>query len=59
MAQRMSVNFGAFIPHFALPTVAEFEMMFRNQLGNDIGVNKIMIERDGRKKGFFNITVLD
>ena len=59
MAHCMSINFGAFIPHFASPTVAEVEMMFRNQLGNDIGVNKIMIERDSRKQGFFNITVLD
>ena len=55
----MCINFGSVVPHFFLPTIADVEMMFRNQLGNDIGINKLMIEKDQRKKGFFNLTVLD
>ena len=59
MAQRMHLNFGCVIPHFFLPTIADVEMMFRNQLWNSIGINKLMIKKDTRKKGFFNLTILD
>ena len=55
----MMINFGSVVPHFFLPSVADVEMMMKNQLGNDIGFNKLMIEKDMRKKGFFNLTILD
>ena len=59
MAQRMMINFGSVIPHFFLPSVADVEMMLENQLGNDIGINKLMIKKNMGKRGFFNLTILD